>query len=116
MIRAQVSLHYQRLLLPSQLVKYLSKVFPEGTVNLLSAPFGNENDMILAIPFRVVYSRSLKFRRNGAGFCVFIFPIDEPSESLGQPVNELVFGFCIEARKPLGLHNKPEPFNGIQIR
>jgi hypothetical protein len=33
------------------------------------------------------YSSSLKFCRNGAIFGVFTFPVDEPSESLGQPVD-----------------------------
>ena len=62
------------------------------------------------------YSRSLKFCRNGASFRVFIFPFDEPSEGLGQPVNELIFGLRVKTGKPLGLHNEPEPFDGVEIR
>ncbi len=64
----------------------------------------------------ILYSVSLKFCRNGAGFCVFMFPVDEPSESLGQPVNELILSFRVEPGKPLGLHDKPESFNRVEIR
>ena len=35
---------------------------------------------------------------------------------IGQgSVDELIFGFGVESRKPLGLHNEPEPFDGGTI-
>jgi len=44
-----------------------------------------------------VYSASLKFCRNDAGFNVFILPVDEPHESFGESVDELIFRFGIES-------------------
>jgi len=59
---------------------------------------------------------SLKFCRNDAGFNVFILPVDEPHESFGESVDELIFGFGIEPRKPFGFHDEPEAFDGVKIR
>ena len=41
---------------------------------------------------QLIYSSSLKFCRNDAGFNVFILPVDEPHESFGESVDELIFG------------------------
>ena len=46
---------------------------------------------------RPAYSGSLKFCRNDAGFNVFILPVDEPHESFGESVDELIFRFGIES-------------------
>lgn len=37
---------------------------------------------------------------NGSDRSVFIFLVDEPSESVGKSVNELIFCFGEESRKP----------------
>ena len=63
-----------------------------------------------------IYSDSLNFCRNGAGLCVFILPVDEPPESLGEMIEELISGLGVEAGKPLGFHDEPESFYRIQIR
>lgn len=65
--------------------------------------------------YRNVYSVSLKFFRNGASPSLFILPVDELSESVGESVDELIFGFGVESRKPFGLYDELEGFDGVKI-
>jgi ketopantoate reductase len=90
-----------------------------GETTLISVMNGLDSEEYLGSVYgmdKVLYSHSLKFCRNGAGFSVFIFPVDKPSEGLGESIDELIFGFGIEPGEPFGLHDEPEPFNGVKIR
>jgi hypothetical protein len=42
-------------------------------------------------------------------------PVDELSESVGESVDELIFGFGVESRKPFGLYDELEGFDGVKI-
>jgi len=48
-------------------------------------------------------------------FGVLILSVDEPSDGLGQLIDELVFGSGVESRKPLGFRHEPEPVDGVEI-
>ena len=51
MIRPQMPLDNFRLFMSSQFVKHLAEHFPDLTIDHFLSPFGNENNVIFAIPF-----------------------------------------------------------------
>ena len=53
-VDAEVTFHDISLLVPGQLMKDLSEVLADLTENQFLPPLGNEDDVILAIPFSVV--------------------------------------------------------------
>ena len=54
MIKMQMPLLYLTLLLPGQFVEYFPKMLAQYSIDLLLAPLWDENNMILAIPSRVI--------------------------------------------------------------
>ena len=50
MIRPQMPLDNFRLFMSSQFVKHLTEHLPHLTIDRFLSPFGNENNMIFAIP------------------------------------------------------------------
>ena len=45
-----------------------------------------------------------------------MLPGDEPSEGLGEPIDELFRGFGVEVREPFSFNDEPESFDGVEIR
>src|SRR5262249_41131775 len=53
MIRHQMAFLDPTFLLPRQLPEYLSKMFPQVTIQGFPSALGNENNVVFALPFRV---------------------------------------------------------------
>ena len=59
MIRPQMPLDNFRLFMRSQFVKHLAEHFPDLTIDHFLSPFGNEKNVIFAIPFRRIQTSIL---------------------------------------------------------